>query len=98
MILTSGWHPNTTYIEVLARERHRVKLIGISNNAIHIPTIYFKEKHYLGSAGQPVKVGMDFYCCLACKLSPLDLMNSNKTVIYNIMQKCHLSYCYQSCK
>ena len=41
MMLTCVWHPNTTYIEVLARERHRVKLIGNSNKAIHIPTIYF---------------------------------------------------------
>ena len=90
-MLTCGWNPNTTYIDVMARERHRVKLTGISNKAIHIPTIYFKEKHYLGSAGQPVKVGMDFYYCLACKLSQLDQMNSNKTVKYYIMQKCHLS-------
>ena len=93
-----GGHPNTTYIDIMARERHRLKLIGISNKAIRIPTIYFKEKHYLGSAGQPVKVGMDFYYCLACKLSHLDLINSNKTVIYNIMQQGQLSYCYQSCK
>ena len=85
-MLTYGWPPNTTYSEVLARERYRVKLIGISNKAIRIPTIYFKEKHYLGSAGQSVKVGMDFYYCLACKLSQLDPMNPNKTVIYNIMQ------------
>ena len=98
MRLTLGWHPNTNYIDVMARERHRVKLIEISNKAIQIPTIYIKEKHYLGTAGQPVKVGMDFYYCLPCKLNQLDLMNSNKTVIYNIMQKCHLSYCYQSCK
>ena len=40
-MLTCGWPPNTTYIEVLARERNRVKLIGISNKAIHILTIYF---------------------------------------------------------
>ena len=40
-MLTCEWPPNFTYIEVLARERHRVKLIGISNKAIHIPTIYF---------------------------------------------------------
>ena len=40
-MLTFGWPPNTTYIEVLARERHRVKLMGVSNKAIHIPTIYF---------------------------------------------------------
>ena len=40
-MLTFGWPPNTTYIEVLGRERHRVKLIGVSNKAIHIPTIYF---------------------------------------------------------
>ena len=40
-MLTCGWPPNTSYIEVLARERHRVKLIGISNKAIHILTIYF---------------------------------------------------------
>ena len=40
-MLTCVWPPNTTYIEVLARERLRVKLIGISNKAIHIPTIYF---------------------------------------------------------
>ena len=40
-MLTCDWPPNTTYIEVLARERHRVKLIGISNKAFHIPTIYF---------------------------------------------------------
>ena len=86
MILTRGWHPNTTYVDFMARERHRVKLIGISNKAIRIPTIYFKEKHFLGSAGQPVKVGMDFYYCLASKLSQLNLMNSNKTVINNIMQ------------
>ena len=46
-----GWHPNTTYIDVMARKRHRVKLIGTSNKAIPIPTIYNKEKHYLGSAG-----------------------------------------------
>ena len=90
-MLTCVWPPNTTYIEVLARERHRVKLIGISNKAIRIPTIYFKEKQHLGSAGQPVKVGMDFYYCLACKLSQLDPLNSNKTVVYNFMQKCHLS-------
>ena len=45
-MLTYGWHPNTTYIDVTARERHRVKLIGISIKAIHIPIIYFKEKHY----------------------------------------------------
>ena len=90
-MLTCGWPPNTTYIEVLARERYRVKLIGISNKAIHFPTIYFQEKQNLGSAGQPVKVGMDFYYCLACKLSQLDLMKTNETVIFNIMQKCHLS-------
>ena len=46
MILTCGRHSNTIYIDVMARERHRVKLIGISNKAIHIPIIYFKEKHY----------------------------------------------------
>ena len=40
-MLTCGWPPNTTYNEVLARERYRVKLIGISNKAIHTPTIYF---------------------------------------------------------
>ena len=40
-MLMCGWPPITTCIEVLARERHRVKLIGISNKAIHIPTIYF---------------------------------------------------------
>ena len=40
-MLTCGWSPNTTYTEVLARERHRVKLIGISNKAIHILTIYY---------------------------------------------------------
>ena len=40
-MLTCEWPPNTTYFEVLARERHRVKLIGISNKAIHTPTIYF---------------------------------------------------------
>ena len=90
-MLTCDWPPNTNYIEVVARERHRVKLIGNSNKAIHIATIYFQEKQHLSSAGQPVKVGMDFCYCLACKLSQLDLMNSNKTVIYNIMQKCHLS-------
>ena len=90
-MLTCDWSQNTTYIDIMARERHRVKLRGISKKAIRIPTIYFKEKHYLGSAGQPVKVGMDFYYCLACKLSQLDLTNSNKTVIYNIMQKCLLS-------
>ena len=38
-MLTCGWPANTTYNEVLARERHRVKLIGISNKAIHIPNI-----------------------------------------------------------
>ena len=97
-MLTCYWPPNTTFIEVLARERHRGKLIGISKKAIHIPTIYFQEKQHLGSAGQPVKVGMDFYYCLAFKLSQLDQINSNKTVIYYIMQKCHLSKCYQSCK
>ena len=90
-MLTCGWPPITTYIEVLARERPRVKLIGISKKAIHFPTIFFKEKQPLDSAGKPVKVGMDFYYCLASKLSQLDLMNSNKTVIYNIMQKRHLS-------
>ena len=98
MRLTRGWHPNTTYVDDMARERHRVKLIGTSNKAIQIPTIFIKEKHYLGSAGQPVKVGMDFHYYLACKLSQLDLINSNKKVIYKIMQKCHLSYCFQSCK
>ena len=41
MMLTFGWPPTTTYIGVLARERHGVKLIGISDNATHIPTIYF---------------------------------------------------------
>ena len=40
-MLKCDWPPNTTQIEVLARERHRVKLIGISNKAIHIPSIYF---------------------------------------------------------
>ena len=40
-MLTCDWPQNTTFIEVLARERHRVKLIGISKKAIHIPTIYF---------------------------------------------------------
>ena len=40
-MLTCDWPPNTTFIEVLARERHRGKLIGISKKAIHIPTIYF---------------------------------------------------------
>ena len=45
-MLTCGWPPKTTYIDVMARESHRVKLIGISNKAIHIPIIYFKEKHY----------------------------------------------------
>ena len=59
-MLTCDWPANTAYIEVVVSERHRVKLIGISNKAIRIPTIYFKEKQNLGSAGQPVKVGMDF--------------------------------------
>ena len=90
-MLTCDWPPNTTKIEVVVRERHRVKLKGISNKAIHIPTIYFQEKQHLGSAGQPVEVGMDFYYCLACKLNQLELMNSNKKVIHKIMQKCHLS-------
>ena len=45
-MLTCGWHAKTSYIDVMARERHRVKLIGISNKAIHNPIIYFKEKHY----------------------------------------------------
>ena len=45
-MVTCGWHPNTTYFDVMARERHRVKLIGISNKAILFPIIYFKEKHY----------------------------------------------------
>ena len=40
-MLTCEWPPNITYVEVLARERHRVKLIGISSKAILIPTIYF---------------------------------------------------------
>ena len=40
-MLTCDCPTNTTYIEVVVRERHRVKLIGISNKAIHIPTIYF---------------------------------------------------------
>ena len=40
-MLTCRWPPNTTYIEVVVRERNRVKLIGISNKAIHIPSIYF---------------------------------------------------------
>ena len=40
-MLTCDWPPNTTYIEVMARERHRVKQKGISNKAIHIRTIYF---------------------------------------------------------
>ena len=40
-MLTCGWSPKNAYIEVLARESHRVKLIGISNKAIHILTIYF---------------------------------------------------------
>ena len=40
-MLTCDWPPNTTYIEVVARERHRVKLIGNCNKAIHIETIYF---------------------------------------------------------
>ena len=41
MMLTFGSPPNTTYIGALARERHRVQLIGISDKATHIPTIYF---------------------------------------------------------
>ena len=40
-MLTCDWPPNTTYIGVVVRERHRVKLIGISYKAIHITTIYF---------------------------------------------------------
>ena len=40
-MLTCDWPPNNNYFEVLARERHRVKLIEFSNKAIHIPTIYF---------------------------------------------------------
>ena len=40
-MLTCDCPPNTTFIEVLASERRRVKLIGISNKAIHITTIYF---------------------------------------------------------
>ena len=40
-MLTCDWPPNTAFIGVLASERHRVKLIGISNKAIHITTIYF---------------------------------------------------------
>ena len=40
-MLTCDWPPNTTYIDAVVRERHRVKLIGISNKAIHITTIYF---------------------------------------------------------
>ena len=40
-MLTCDWPANTTFIEVLVRERHRVELIGISKKAIHIPTIYF---------------------------------------------------------
>ena len=41
MMLTCDWSGNTTYIEVVVRERHRVKLIGNSNKAIHIAIIYF---------------------------------------------------------
>ena len=44
-MLKCGWPPNTIYFEVLARERHKVKLIGISNKAIHIPTIFFKKSN-----------------------------------------------------
>ena len=40
-MLTRDWSLNTTYIEVVARERHRVKLIGNSNKAIHVATICF---------------------------------------------------------
>ena len=40
-MLTCDWPPNTTFLEVLARERQRVKLKGVSKKAIHIPTIYF---------------------------------------------------------
>ena len=40
-MLTCDWSRNTTYIEIVARERHRVKLIGNSNKAIHIATNYF---------------------------------------------------------
>ena len=46
MISTCGWHPNTTYVDFMAKERHRVKLIGISSKAIRIPSTYFKEKHF----------------------------------------------------
>ena len=41
MMLTIGSPPNTTYNGALARERHKVQLIGISDKATHIPTIYF---------------------------------------------------------
>ena len=40
-MLTCDRPPNTTYIEVVPIERHRVKQKGISNKAVHIPTIYF---------------------------------------------------------
>ena len=40
-MFTCDWPPNTYYFEFVARERHRVKLIGNSNKAIHIATIYF---------------------------------------------------------
>ena len=42
-MLTCGWPPNTTYIEVWARERHRVKLIGISNKAIHSYYLFLRK-------------------------------------------------------
>ena len=40
-MLTCDCSRNTDYIEDVARERHRVKLIGNSNKAIHIATNYF---------------------------------------------------------
>ena len=42
-MLKCGRPPNTIYFEVLARKRHKVKLIGISNKAIHIPTIFLRR-------------------------------------------------------
>ena len=89
-MLTFSWPPNTTYIEVLARERQSQTNRNQQQSNSYSYYLFLRKATFR-LRWPALKVGMDFYYCLACKLTQLDLMNSNKTVICNVVQKCQLS-------
>ena len=44
-MLACDWSPNTTYIEVVARERHRVKLIESATKQFIFLLFIFKKSN-----------------------------------------------------